>query len=628
MTRLARLWDVFEPNVDPERAYFCTYGFDPRFFEAELLPALLPNSVSLDRAAGSESAYLNAADTALQRHDIGVFYDHLFEGQGPELFYGSWPVDVRPRAFHAKLMLLDYGDFVRAVISSANLTAAAWTTNLELFLVEDLERGTPHPWASGLRSFVAQLVQHVPDTHADHRRSLGELLTGIPDSGAGADRVTSTWQESLLPALFDGLDSPTRIDVVTPFFEGVHGEGVFDSIRARAPRITGRLYVSTTTDHGRAQVVGPATKLDELLDSGGWTMHAVRQTWEGDEPGAPARGLHGKALALTHADGARVMVGSANVTRAALIGTARSAAHGGQSNVEIVVLRDTTVSDARGVLPQADLLNRGEVDFIDRTDGEEEDVVLGPERYVLESTYYGREGELQIIVVADAPPLSFRYEDKLLFHEGAAMRRAPVALGVARYVVVDDGSATGIVPFTVVDAHLLVPRGSRPTIGLEDFLDVLAGGRELPLRPSEDFAARAGVGVPAVDDLVGRRGPIPWRRFLAAVRGLGQEIERERPFERGLQHALESPIRLKGLRDHLELARTSGRLTDADLLYALYELSRELRRIRDAEDQAAGRELIQAACADLDARRAELAANVPSEVAAQMKVLAKKDGVL
>ena len=58
-------------------------------------------------------------------------------------------------------------------------------------------------------------------------------------------------------------------------------------------------------------------------------MHGVRQTWEGDESGAPARTLHGKALALIHAGGARVMVGSANVTRAALMGTARSSTRSG-----------------------------------------------------------------------------------------------------------------------------------------------------------------------------------------------------------------------------------------------------------------------------------------------------------
>jgi len=207
MSPLARLRDVFVPNVDPERAYFCTYGLDARFFETELLPALLPNSVSLDREAGTPSAYLNAADSALQRLDVGVFYDHLTDDEGPELIYATWPVDVRPRAFHAKLMLLDYGSFVRVVISSANLTPAAWTRNLELFVVEDLDRGTAHPWAAGLRAFVADLVEQIPETQVAYRRSMGTILDDIPDA-RGADRVTSTWQEPALSTPSAWTSSP------------------------------------------------------------------------------------------------------------------------------------------------------------------------------------------------------------------------------------------------------------------------------------------------------------------------------------------------------------------------------------------------------------------------------------
>jgi hypothetical protein len=84
VTAFARLRDVFLPGREPERAVFCTYGFDARFFEAEVLPAMLPESLALDREAGSSSAYVNAADVALQRREVGVFYDHLL-GDGPEL---------------------------------------------------------------------------------------------------------------------------------------------------------------------------------------------------------------------------------------------------------------------------------------------------------------------------------------------------------------------------------------------------------------------------------------------------------------------------------------------------------------------------------------------------------------
>jgi hypothetical protein len=484
VTRLARLRDVFVPNVDPVGAYFCTYGLDSRFFEAEVLPALFPNSMSLDRQAGTASGYLNAADAALQRVDVGVFYDHLTDGEGPELIYASWPVDVRPRSFHAKLMLLDYGGFVRVVISSANLTPAAWTRSLELFVVEDLQRGTPHPWAGGLRSFVEELVTRIPAAHIDHRKSLGDLLTAIP-SLTGADRVTSTWQEPLLAALFDGLEAPCHVDVVTPFFEGVDGEGVFDAIAAKAPQLSGRIFVSATTDHGRAQVTGPPDKLDALLASGRWAMHGVRQTWDGDEPGAPARSLHGKALVVAHADGARVMAGSANVTRAALLGTARSAAAAGEANVELVVLRDTTAAAARGALPQADALNAAAIDFVEPADTGDEPAGAGPERYVLEATYFAREGELEVVFERDAPTLAVSYRNRPLFTSTTSTTRISMSLGLARYIVVDDGDAAASVPFTIVDAHLLIPRGSRAAIGLEDFLDVLAGHRELPERPGK-----------------------------------------------------------------------------------------------------------------------------------------------
>jgi len=355
-------------------------------------------------------------------------------------------------------------------------------------------------------------------------------------------------------------------------------------------------------------------------------MHGVRQTWEGDELGAPPRTLHGKAVVVDHAGGARVLLGSANVTRAALLGMARKANRAGQGNVEIALLRDTTTAKARGVIPQADLLDHVGVDFVDRPEGDDELAAAGPDRYVVEATYFAADGEVQVVLDPDAPALTFRYQDVPIFGGRTVAMRAPLTLGLARFLVVDDGTANAIVPFIIVDAHLLIPRGSRSAIGLEDFLDVLAGGREYPVREGEEFGERgSGEGAPD-GELVGRTGPIPWRRYLAAVRGLGQEIERERPYERGLQCALESPVRLRGLRHHLETARTTGRLTDADLIYALYELSRELTRIFNDDAVVDGRASIESACGDLDARRAELAATARPAVTSQLKILTRRDG--
>ena len=617
---LARLRDVFLPNRDPQRAYFCTYGLDPKFFEGELLPALFPNSLALDREAGTASAYVNAADTAMQRHDVGVFYDHL-AGDGQELQYGAWPVNVRPMAFHAKLMLLDYGDVVRAVISSANLTAAAWTRNLELFLVEDLQRGSTHAWAAGLATFVERLVDQIPEEHVQHRLALGTILDGVTPA-VGSDRVTSSWDEPLLDALFAGVSKPQALDVVTPFFEGVDGEGVFDSVERRAPGIGGRLFVATTTDHGRPQVTGPPEKLGALIANGRWTMHGVRQTWDGDETGAPARGLHGKLLTLEHADGARTMVGSANVTRAALLGRARRDGSGGGSNVETVVLRDASLAAVRRLLPQADLLAADEVDICELPEGEAEGAITGPEALIRSATYFGKTAELEIVLTDDAPHLTFAYAGTELFADSTgAVRRAPLVLGMDCFVTVALEGATAIVPFTVVDAMALMPRGARRSITLDDFLDVLAGGRELPTRPADGERTANGPAGNIGDDFVGRTGPIPWRRYLAAVHGLSAELARERQYDRGLQFVLESPVRLKGLRDQLEAAHTRGRLTESDLAYALYELGRELERVRDDVTVSEGTQHISDACADLDSRRAAVTAALPDVVQQQLAIL-------
>ena len=144
MTRLARLQDVFLPNREPQSALFCTYGFDAPFFEKEVIPAMFPVSLGLDSESGLQSAYLNAADTLLAQRRVAVFYDHLVN-EGPELHYAAWPVYAAPRAFHPELIALDYGDVIRVVIGSANLTTEAWTRLLELFVVEDLvpERAAP-----------------------------------------------------------------------------------------------------------------------------------------------------------------------------------------------------------------------------------------------------------------------------------------------------------------------------------------------------------------------------------------------------------------------------------------------------------------------------------------------------
>lgn len=624
MSALARLRDVFLRGEEPQRALFCTYGFDARFFEAEVLPAMLPNGLALDREAGSATAYLNAGDVALQRRDVFVFYDHLL-GEGPELLYGAWPVDVLPRRFHAKLILLDYGDRVRVVVGSANLTRAAWTSLFELWVVEDLVPGTSHAWAGGLRQFLGHLGDRIPLGQTEQRETVRSLLDHIAAS-SGDERIVSTWDEVLFDALFEGLVEPRGIDVVTPFFEGSDGPGVFDAFASRAGQARGTLYASISLETERPQIIGPPEKLTDVFRTGRWQLRGVRATWDGDEHGAPMRALHGKLLAVTHREGSRVMVGSANVTRAALLGRASTGERTGSANVELVLLRDGARRDLRDVLPQADPLDFDDVDVVDRSDptGEDEEQPPGPERHVREAVYRAETQVLTVILAPDAPSLVVSYDGRRLGSASSSKVQKEVDLAAARFVVVDDGTATGIVPFTVLDPERLVPRGTANTVDLETFFGLLAGGREPPLRPGEGDGALGGGGG-LEDTIVGQRGAIPWRRYLGAVRGLGAELERERETLRGLRFVVENPLRLAGLLERLDDAYDRRRFTAADLLYALYELEREVARVAKLTSPAECAALLTGARTEIADRRSALLIQASADVSRQLKVLARAD---
>lgn len=624
MTTFARLRDVFVAGMEPERAVFCTYGFDARFFETEVLPAMLSESLAVDREAGSSDGYLNSADVALQRREISVFYDHLL-GDGPELLYGCWPVDVLPRRFHAKLLLLDYGERIRVVVGSANLTRPAWTSLLELWVVEDLVPGVPHTWAGGLRRFLSHLAVRVPEQQPEHRATIAAMLERVPDR-RGNERIVSTWDEPLLDAFFASLPPVTTLNVVSPFFEGAEGPGVFDALKQRADTARGELYASVSVDEGRPRVSGPPAKLAELFATKRWRLYGVRPVWDGDEEHAPLRALHGKLLSATHSGGSRVMIGSANVTRAALLGRASTAERSGPANVELVLLRDGSRQACAPLLPQADSLDFDDVDVVDRGDptGEDDEQAAGPDRHVISASYRAELQLLEVLVAPDAPRLAMTYDGRALAETTNQTFRATLELGIPRYVVVDDGTDTGIMPFTVVDPERMLPRGTARSVDLETFLALLAGGRELPLRAHEDQTGTTGPG--SIDDgVVGTKGAIPWRRYLAAVRGLGTELERERDGPRGLRFVLENPIRMAGLLSHLDEAYDRRRFTAADLLYAVYELEQEIARVLALTTEADCRAMLDDSLQGLTGRRGELLAHTDSTVTKQMVLLERAD---
>lgn len=624
MTGFARLRDTFLAEREPQSALFCTYGFDAGFFEGELLPALYPISLGTDREAGSKQAYQGAADLALLKTGVGVFFDHL-SGEAPELVYESWRVDVAPRCFHPKLAVLDYGDTIRVVVSSANLTRSAWSSLLELFVVEDLVVGTPHPWAQELEIFLKRLSGHVPagTTRPDVAIELAARVAQVP-AGPGESRLASSWERPVLDAFLDGITHSQHVDIVTPFFEGEEGPGLFDELHRRlGSKLRGTIWTTVEASEQGPTVRGPEEKLQDLFKSGLWDLRAVGSVWQGDEEDAPLRSLHGKILAVRQGEKVRLVVGSPNATRAAMLGVAP------RGNVELGVVVEVPVRRLKNLLPQGSVVRPEEVRFIAAGDptGEDGEGELGADRWIVSALYTAADRRLDLVRRADAPPLGVSYAGQILGNAFGSPWSCELAMGAERFVVVDDGATSAAVPFVVVDPEQLEPRWTVPEPSLEGFCEVLAGFRDpaVSSNASEPKEADA-FGANGESATLAVRGPIPWRRFIVGVQGLGKELDREADSPRGLAFVLRNPARLRGLLTRLDHAVSIGRFTAADHAYALYELDREVRRASSGAGRPAEcAEMFADALDDLKQRRAASIVGASALLLRQLELLGRAD---
>lgn len=565
MTSLARLRECLRVDIEPERVLFCTYGLEPSFFENEILPAVFPLSLSSDRKAGSTAAYLFAADQLAQRRDIVVLYDHTEAGR--EFNYA--PIQVRPGAFafHPKLVLLDYGDTLRAVITSANLTRSGWVSQLETFLFDDLEIGGCHPWATPLRQFLEQTQPLTSALSSSALDPFLERLSLVDASPADDLTLRSTFDGSLLDQLIDAMPNANTIDVVSPFFEGEDGSGIFDMLAQRLPKARGRLFVrAQTANDGVLEVVAPESKIKAAIGGGLWTLHQVLDTWAGDDESAPPRALHGKMLALRHAKRAVVMVGSANVTRAALL---RSPPGG---NVEIAVMAKMSAPALAALIPQHRDLAPEDVRWLDARS--EDETPAGPEGWIDEAVFDARSQQLRLLINLAAPPLKLMYSGKQL----SARAEAPewsghLLLDRSLEIEVFDGQQSAMIPFLIENFAELAPRGAARDMDINEFLDVLAGLRDPPLDGDEQ---PGGVRGQSRDNgPLGGGGTIAWRKILRALDRVGRQLKDEHAFPRGVEYVLRNPGQLNGLRTRLAPLQGST-LTEADHAFVLHEIRRTL----------------------------------------------------
>lgn len=206
-------------------AVFCTYTFDPAYFEEHVLRALL----RLSGDPEEDGAHFHEeARAALRETPVACFVDASVRRSGRRLPYDLHL--IRKRTFHPKVMLVLYEDEARLAVGSGNLTRPGVEDNAELFFHRSLRYIDPVD-AAMLRAVVGFLavcqdlgvgggsqfaqVRAVLDARIENTRAPNASAPIDVAFVHSFDAAGLRWLADVLPP-----DSRVqRIGVLSPFFE-------------------------------------------------------------------------------------------------------------------------------------------------------------------------------------------------------------------------------------------------------------------------------------------------------------------------------------------------------------------------------------------------------------------------
>jgi hypothetical protein len=216
-------------------AAFCTYTFDPAFFEEQVLRTVLRLGSDPDE---QPARFLDEARAAIVETPVVCVVDADVRQAGRRVPYDLLEVDRR--VFHPKLVVLLYEECARVLIGSGNLTRGGFGGNTEFFFQRDLRYSQPDD-AVALRD-VDRFLARAGDlarTRGSQLARIRELLdvrlrdTPPPANGARSFAIIDTEQRPLIEQLLAVMPAEarvTRIGLLAPFFEQDDGDGDVSSV--------------------------------------------------------------------------------------------------------------------------------------------------------------------------------------------------------------------------------------------------------------------------------------------------------------------------------------------------------------------------------------------------------------
>ncbi len=505
------LWEAPEGAGDPLVCVATSFTFDSTFFETECLGRFLKMNT---HPSESESVgYLIEREEKLASATVCALVDRRHARDKESLRWDVLGVLVPGAIQHSKLSLLTWGNHVRAIIGSGNLTEPGYRKNLEVFGTIELSRtkgGDKSAVAKVIEFLVEVLKLAVGDQAAEGPiRRAREALTSVRHRISSWPAVTTDKRSAVpvfglprrrvlsqLGELWPSGGPPRVAHVLSPFFDCPPGDHVAVSglIKLLAKKGNREVVFYVRADdlpEGRLKAYAPKGMIELALETCSVTVKRVSHEQKGE-----LRDLHAKMIILANDEWQMLLIGSSNFTTSGLGASERR----GNCEANLVYRMrkshlDFTVFD--NIWPEwCDDKLDPDSNAIDWEHEREEDEggVLGP---LLPTAFQeaifvpGPPPVLRIVLARNLPTVwAIRIPDGLEVQSASNSgdvgphnfdwtgRPIPFVLEVSWEHA--DGVAVASWPVNVSNPAALLPPEALQNLSLEELLEILASARSLP----------------------------------------------------------------------------------------------------------------------------------------------------